>query len=109
MQLDRKRHIGNDIALMVFCDDPNQITAIDIFRSHQNRTDGRSTAQGDARAWTGAARRREMGARGRAQHDAGSCARWDGRSTTQEDARTRVGHAGGARRADRMCLSVLFP
>jgi hypothetical protein len=38
MQLERKRHIGNDIALVLFCDDLAQAPTMDTFRSHQNRT-----------------------------------------------------------------------
>jgi len=37
-QLERKRQIGNDIVVVVFADDPDAITSVKVFRSHQNRT-----------------------------------------------------------------------
>ena len=36
-QLERKRQIGNDIVIVAFCDEPNVINSIEVFRSHQNR------------------------------------------------------------------------
>jgi len=40
-QLERKRHIGNDIVVVVFEEEYNTIQSIDIFRSHQNREPSR--------------------------------------------------------------------
>lgn len=38
-QLERKRHIGNDIVVIAYCDEMNAIDSITVFRSHQNRTE----------------------------------------------------------------------
>ena len=33
-----KRHIGNDLVIVIFCDEPNAFNSVDILRSHQNRS-----------------------------------------------------------------------
>ena len=37
-QLERKRHIGNDIVVVVFTTDLDVVKSMEAFRSHQNRT-----------------------------------------------------------------------